>query len=617
MSLIFVPFFVSFLTFTFSIFLIWQIKKEPVGSAKIFETSKATKEIAFSYLKRQSFLILLLAIFLFILLSWGFSLKIGIGFLAGVAFGWLVIFLGGVVLTQSNLKGAEATKASLEKFFSLAFKGSQALGLLVASLALLAITLFYLLTNDLKVLVAFVFGSSLISIFSRLGGALYNQGVNFMADFFGQVPQNDLQNSVLLPKQEENNVVAGLGTLADLFETSLVIILAAMILGSLIFVGNLAILLPLFLASISLVALALGTFFVSFFRRQSILAALSKGLIAAGFFSVLGFIPLLWQAAVFLSLPFWKIYLSMVIGFILAAILFLVINSWEKAIFLPSIFISLAILIIFWLAGLYGFALYLVAMLSLVGLIVILDIFSSLNDQAFKIAKSFGFDFSFQKSGQPLAKIKKTAKRMVKVLAIFLASLAALVLFFVFSQEILSLGKKIDFFLSDYLVVVGLLLGGFLPYYFLNLGMEAVKKIISKLVEEGKGQFKVREDNPKFDDGRFFNRITQIVLRETVFLVLFSILSPILVGFLLGPKALGCFLIGSIITGFFISTFHNFVWERSKFLEGNFDGKEKLVKKVAENEKETSYFENNVVLAINPMVKIMNIVALLILSFLI
>jgi K(+)-stimulated pyrophosphate-energized sodium pump len=275
MSLIFVPFFVSFLTFTFSIFLIWQIKKEPVGSAKIFETSKATKEIAFSYLKRQSFLILLLASFLFILLSWGFSLKIGIGFLAGVAFGWLVIFLGGVVLTQSNLKGAEATKASLEKFFSLAFKGSQALGLLVASLALLAITLFYLLTNDLKVLVAFVFGSSLISIFSRLGGALYNQGVNFMADFFGQVPQNDLQNSVLLPKQEENNVVAGLGTLADLFETSLVIILAAMILGSLIFVGNLAILLPLFLASISLVALALGTFFVSFFRRQSILAALS------------------------------------------------------------------------------------------------------------------------------------------------------------------------------------------------------------------------------------------------------------------------------------------------------------------------------------------------------
>jgi K(+)-stimulated pyrophosphate-energized sodium pump len=617
MSLIFVPFFVSFLTFTFSIFLIWQIKKEPVSSGKIFETSKATKEIAFSYLKRQSFLILLLASFLFILLSWGFSLKIGIGFLAGVAFGWLVIFLGGVVLTQSNLKGAEATKASLEKFFSLAFKGSQALGLLVASLALLAITLFYLLTNDLKVLVAFVFGSSLISIFSRLGGALYNQGVNFMADFFGQVPQNDLQNPALLSKQEENNMVAGLVTLADLFETSLVIILAAMILGSLIFVGNLAILLPLFLASISLVALALGTFFVSFFRRQNILAALSKGLIAAGFFSVLGFIPLLWQAAVFLSLPFWKIYLSMVIGFILAAILFLVINSWEKAIFLPSIFISLAILIIFLLAGLYGFALSLVAMLSLVGLIVILDIFSSLNDQAFKIAESFGFDFSFQKAGQPLAKIKKTAKRMVKVSAIFLASLAALVLFFVFSQEILSLGKKIDFFLSDYLVVVGLLLGGFLPYYFLNLGMEAVKKIISKLVEEGKGQFKVREDNPKFDDGRFFNRIIQIVLRETVFLVLFSILSPILVGFLLGPKALGGFLIGSIITGFFISTFHNFVWERSKFLEGNFDRKEKLVKKVAENEEETSYFENNVILAINPMVKIMNIVALLILSFII
>jgi len=621
MSLIFVPLFVSFLTFTFSIFLIWQIKKESAGFGKIFEISKVIKETTFSYLKRQSFFVLLLAILLFIILSWWLGLKIGICFLIGVAFAEMVIFLGGAILSENSLEAAEATKASLEKFFSLTFKRSQASGLLVVSSALLAITLFYLLTSDLKVLAAFVFGSSLISIFSRVGGALYNQRV--VADFFCQIPQNDFQNPALIAKQGENNMVAGVGTIADLFETSLVIILAAMISGSLIFVGKLAVLLPLFLASIALVALVLGTFFVSLGRSQNVLIAFSRGLIAAGFFSVLGFIPLVWQAAVFLSLPFWKIYLNIVMGFILVAILLLVFSYRAKAVFLPIIFISLAILISFWLSGLYGLALSLVATLSLVGLIVFLDIFSSLSDKTFKIAQIAGLDFSSQKEIRSLAKRKNTIKEMTKVSEIFLAILAAFVLFFVFSQEILSLGKKIDFSLSDYLVVAGLLLGGLLLYCFVNLLMKAVSRISKKLVEKARGQFKesngLMEGNTKFDDSRFFNIINQIVIKETVFPVFIPILLPILVGFLLGPKALGGFLLGSIITGSFIANFGNIAWKGFKKFsqEGNSDGKENLFKSIPENDEEASYFENNVVLAINPMVKKLNIVALLILNFII
>lgn len=660
MLIILIPIFVSLLTIFFTIFTISQIKKIPSGSGKMEEIALAIREGAVSYLKRQYKTIFLLASILFLLLWLFLGVKVAFGFLLGAFFSGLSGFVGMMVSTKTNVKVAETAKKGTAQALATAFKGSSVTGLLVIALALLAISSFYLFTKDLKSLIALGFGGSLISVFARLGGGIYTKAADIGADLVGKIekgiPEDDPRNPAVIADQVGDNVGDCAGMAADLFETYVVTIVAGMILGSLLFSGHLATFLPLILSAISLLSSVLATFFVKLGKNKRIISALYKGLIGAGILSALGFLFPLREASSRLLIPFHQLYVATLSGLFLVAAIFWITDYYTskshkpvraiakasqighatniieglslgmRSTAIPILCISLAILISYWSAGFYGLALASVAMLSLAGIIIALDAYGPITDNASGIAEMAKLPEGIRKVTDPLDAVGNTTKAVTKAYAIGSAGLAALVLFSAYTQEIAQLGKKIEFFLNDHLVVIGLFIGGLLPYYFASQAMKAVGRTGSKVVEEVRRQFsKIKgllEGEAKPDYAHCVDIVTKASLQEMIIPALLPVISPILLGVLLGPKALGGLLLGSIITGLFLAismTTGGAAWDNAKkyIEEGKLGGKGSPAHQAAvTGDTVGDPYKDTAGPAINPMIKVINIVALLIVGLL-
>jgi len=661
MSTLFFPIIASLFSLVFAYFLIREVRKAPSGSGKQIEVSLAIREGAIAFLKRQYKTVGLVAAFLFFILWFAFGFKTGLGFLIGALFSALAGFVGMMVSTQANLKVAEAAKKGLREAFNLAFKGGSVTGFLVTGLGLLAVSGFYFLTQEVSALIALGFGGSLISVFARLGGGIYTKAADVGADLVGKIekgiPEDDPRNPAVIADQVGDNVGDCAGMAADLFETYVVTIVAAMVLGSLLFPDFLpAVLLPLILASLAILASIIATFFVRL-KKEDLFFTLFKGLIAAGILSAIGFFPIIFQAAKDFRLPLVSLYLPALSGLLIAFFIFLITDFFTskkhspvrsiarasqsghatniiaglacgmKSTILPVILISIGILISFWLGGLYGLAICAVSMLSLTGLIIALDSYGPITDNASGISEMAGLPEENRKVTDTLDAVGNTTKATTKGFAISSAGLAALVLFSAYTQELEKLGAKVQFFLGDPKVLVGLFIGGIVAYYFAALSMEAVGRAASKVVEEVRRQFKEIEGlmtgEAKPEYGKCVDIVTKSALKEMLIPALLPVLTPILVGFILGPVVLGGVLIGSIIVGLFIAiqmTSGGAAWDNAKkwIEEGNLGGKGSSAHQAAvTGDTVGDPCKDTAGPAINPMIKVLNIVALLIVGFLV
>ena len=656
---IYVPIIVSVLTLFFVFFLIQEIKRKPSGSGKMIEISEAIREGAISYLKRQYKAVGLVSIIIFLVLWPVLGFVAGLGFLVGAALSAASGFIGMMVSTQANIKVAEAAKGGLKPALSLSFKGGLITGLSVISLGLLAVAGFYSLTHDLKSLIALCFGASLIAIFARLGGGIYTKAADVGADLVGKIekgiPEDDPRNPAVIADLVGDNVGDCAGMAGDMFQTYVITLVAAMFLGASLFPQSPQfILLPLFLGAISILASIIGSFFVSLGRKKNIMAALYKGVIASIVFSAIGFY------LVIRSLDFEGVnglYFSSLIGLIVAAGMIIITEYYTSKDYgpvkniarasetghatniiaglavgmsstaLPIILISAGMVISFWLAGIYGIALTIIAMLCLAGMIVGIDAYGPITDNAGGIAEMSGLPDKIRETTDALDAVGNTTKAVTKGYAIASAGLAALVLFSVYGRELVQLGEKADFVLGDPRVIAGLFIGGLLPYLFGSLAMSAVGKTASKVVEEVRRQFKeikgLMEGRAKAEYGKCVDIVTKASIKEMILPALIPIAAPILVGFVLGPEALGGLLIGSIVTGLFVAvsmTTGGAAWDNAKkYIEdGNYGGKGSFAHQAAvTGDTVGDPYKDTAGPAINPMIKVLNIVALLIVSFLV
>jgi len=656
------PIIVSIFSLIFAYFLIREVKKAPSGSGKMIEIAQGIREGAVSYLKRQYKAVAQVAVVLFFVLFLALGIKAALGFLIGAIASAASGFIGMMISTQANVKVAEAAKKGLASTLNLAFRGGSVTGFLVAGLGLLSVAGFYFLAQDLKALVALGFGGSLISVFARLGGGIYTKAADVGADLVGKIeqgiPEDDPRNPAVIADQVGDNVGDCAGMAADLFETYVVTLVAAMVLGSLLFPDlSSALTLPLMLGSIAILASIISTFFVRLPKNQSIISALYRGLIGAALLSAIGFLPVILKATRGFQMPFLNLYLPAIVGLLIAGGMFLITDYFTskkyrpvrsiaqasqsghgpniiaglavgmESTILPIILISIGILISFALGGMYGLAIAAVAMLSLTGLIIALDSYGPICDNAAGISEMAGLSEESREITDALDSVGNTTKAITKGYAIASAGLAALVLFSAYTQELLNLGKKVQFVLEDPRVLVGLLLGGVIAYYFASLAMTAVGKSAGKVVEEVRRQFKeiagLMAGTAKPDYSKCVDIVTKAALREMIIPALLPVAFPILVGVILGPEALGGLLIGSIIVGIFLAlqmTSGGAAWDNAKkyIEEGNLGGKGSFAHQAAvTGDTVGDPSKDTAGPAINPMIKVLNIVALLIVGFLV
>ena len=660
--MLFIPIAVSIFSLTFAYFLIREVDKAPTGSGKMVEISLAIKEGALAFLKRQYKTVGLVAVIIFLILLFTLGATTALGFLVGAVASGLAGFIGMLVSTKANVRVAEATKKGLKQSLSLAFKGGSVTGFLVVGLGLFSVSGFYFLTKDLTALIALGFGGSLISVFARLAGGIYTKAADVGADLVGKlekgIPEDDPRNPAVIADQVGDNVGDCAGMAADLFETYVVTIVAAMVLGGLLF-PNLkeAILLPLILGSIAILASIIATFFVRLGKNQNVMSALYKGVIAAGILSAIGFLPVIFQFSKSFKISPTELYFPALIGLLIAGGMFLITDFFTskkyspvrsiaeasrsghgtnviaglavgmKSTILPVILISAGILLSFWLGGMYGLAVSAVAMLSLTGLIIALDAYGPITDNAAGISEMAGLPEENRGVADALDSVGNTTKAVTKGYAIASAGLAALVLFSAYTQELFSRGEKVQFMLEDPKVLIGLFAGGVLAYYFASLTMMAVGKAATKVVEEVRRQFKeikgLMEGKNKPEYSKCVDIVTRAALKEMMLPAMLPIIFPILAWFILGPEGLGGLLIGSIVVGIFLAiqmTSGGAAWDNAKkyIEEGNLGGKGSFAHQAAvTGDTVGDPYKDTAGPAINPMIKVLNIVALLIVGFLV
>ncbi|MDP2909989.1 MAG: sodium-translocating pyrophosphatase [bacterium] len=663
--MLYIPIIVSVLSIVFVFFLIQRINSQPSGDEKMIAIAKAIREGAVSYLKRQYRAVAAVSFILFLILWLVFDLKTGIAFLIGAVLSASSGFIGMMISTKANLKTAEAAKRGLVPALDISFKGGLITGLLVVGLGLLAVSGFYLITEDLKALVALGFGASLISVFARIGGGIYTKAADVGADLVGKIekgiPEDDPRNPAVIADQVGDNVGDCAGMAADIFETYTVTMIATMILGSLLFPGNMAfIFFPLFLGAISIITSILGSFFVRLGGNKNIMGAMYKGIIASGILSAFGFYfvvkNLLSEVPVKNGIIN-SFYYPLLVGLLISAGMFAITEYYTSKKYgpvksiasasqtghatniirglaigmqstaMPIILIAGGIILSYWLGGVYGIALAATAMLSMAGIVVGVDAYGPITDNAGGIAEMSNLEENVRNVTDALDSVGNTTKAVTKGYAIASAGLAALVLFSAYSQELSDRGANVVFLLDSPKVIAGLFIGGLLPYLFASYALSAVGKAAGGVVEEVRRQFKeiagLMEGTGKAEYGKAVDIVTKSAIKEMIVPALIPVVFPILVGFILGPEALGGMLIGSIVTGLFVGismTTGGAAWDNAKkYIEGGaFGGKGSYAHQAAvTGDTVGDPYKDTAGPAINPMIKVLNIVALLLVSFLI
>lgn len=632
------------------------------GDEKMRVIAAAIAEGAVSYLKSQYTVVAVVAAVIFLILYYFFGLTMAVGFLLGGAASALSSFFGMMVAVKSNSRVAEKAKQGLPGALRLAFRGGSVTGMLVAGLGLLVVSSFYFLTHNLSALIGLGFGGSLISVFARLGGGIYTKAADVGADLVGKVekgiPEDDPRNPAVIADLVGDNVGDCAGMAADLFETYVATLVAAMLLTHLILPQfDRALIFPMLLGGLGILGSLFGTFFVRLPKSGYIMGALYKGLVAAALFTMILAYPL--TSAIMAGNGLYSplnLYLPIVLGVLLTALLVLLTEYYTskgfpavksiatasqsghgtnviaglavslKSTFLPIVLISLVIWLAFNLAGLYGIALAATAMLSLTGMVVAVDAFGPITDNAGGIAEMSGLSEEVRKVTDAMDAVGNTTKAVTKSYAIGSAALAAMVLFAAYTQEFAARGLKLDFSLNDPKVIIGLFLGASLPYLFAAFCMEAVGKAAGSIVTEVRRQFKeipgIMEGTAKPQYGQAVAIVTRAALRQMVVPALIPVASPVIIAVLLGPVALGGLILGVILTGLFLATSMTIggaAWDNAKkYIEsGLYGGKGSFAHQAAvTGDTVGDPYKDTAGPAINPMIKVVNIVALLLAGFL-
>ncbi len=664
------------------------------GTARMQEIAGAIQEGAQAYLNRQYRAIAMVGAVVFLIVSFALDFMVGIGFLIGATLSGLTGYIGMYVSVRANVRTTEAARKGLAEGLSIAFRAGAVTGLLVAGLALLSVAGYYAVLLGMGMhgrelinpLIGLGFGASLISIFARLGGGIFTKGADVGADLVGKIeagiPEDDPRNPAVIADNVGDNVGDCAGMAADLFETYAVTMVATMVLASIFFAGNeianQAMLYPLVIGGSCIIASVIGTFFVRLGASQNIMGALYKGFIVSAVISAI----LLWFVTDWvlgtdtmldigdLSFPARHLYYCGLVGLLITGAIIWVTEYYTgtefrpvrsiaqasttghgtnviqglaismEATALPALIIVSGIIASFLLAGLFGIAIAVTTMLALAGLVVALDAYGPVTDNAGGIAEMANLDAEVRKITDALDAVGNTTKAVTKGYAICSAGLGALVLFAAFTldiehyaeQGLLDVGDGVDFALTNPYVVVGLLMGGLLPYLFGAMGMTAVGRAAASVVVEVRRQFKeipgIMEGTGKPEYGRCVDMLTKAAIKEMILPSLLPVLSPIALYYMILAIAdqaaalatVGAMLLGVIVTGFFVAismTAGGGAWDNAKkYIEdGHHGGKGSEAHKAAiTGDTVGDPYKDTAGPAVNPMIKITNIVALLLLA---
>ncbi len=660
----------------FGIILIKKILKYPSGNDKMKEISKAIQEGAEAFLTRQYKTISYIAICLFILLGFVIDWFTAISFLIGAGLSAAAGIIGMNISVRTNVRVTEAAKDNIKKTMNLAILGGAVTGMLVVGLALLGVSILYLIPGiTVKHLIGLGFGGSLISVFARLGGGIFTKAADVGADLVGKIevgiPEDDPRNPAVIADNVGDNVGDCAGMAADLFETYAVTLVAAMFLGTLLFndVEN-AVLYPLALGATAIITSLIGLLFIKLDKNKSakeleksggIMKALYKGLIASGLLSIIAFYFVTKNLmSNLISVSYLDIFYSSLTGLLITAFIIWITEYYTsdkykpvksianasktghgtnviqglavsmKSTAWPVIAIVFGIILSFNFAGLYGVAIAAMSMLSLTGIIVTIDAYGPITDNAGGIAEMAKLPKEVRNITDPLDSVGNTTKAITKGYAIASAGLASLVLFSAYTEELIAVGKDIIFTLDNPYVVSGLFIGGLLPYIFSALSMEAVSKTAGSIVKEVRKQFKekpgIMEGTEKPDYKNTVDIATKGALKKMIIPALIPVLTPIVIIIIFGPnkglEVLGGTLMGTIITGIFVAismTSGGGAWDNAKkYIEsGHCGGKGSEAHKAAiTGDTVGDPYKDTAGPAINPMIKVINIVALLMITIL-